>query len=135
MPHTAPHPLSPLMMFLAGLYAAAHRPIARPAARHTGAALIEAASAPSGPLPFDDRPQPALDALAIAPLPVREVIAAALPFHAWTDASGALARLTPDWAAGMPMTQLIGPSGQFFNPDIRVGLAVQTPDVHESVSC
>lgn len=96
MTHAAPHPLSSLMMFLAGLHAAAHHP----GARHTAAALIETASVPSGPLPFDDRPQPALDALAIAPHPVREAIAAALPFLAWTDASDALARAKPDWAAG-----------------------------------
>jgi hypothetical protein len=126
MTPTAPHPLSSLMMFLAGLYAAEHRP----GARQTAAALIEAAAAPSGPLPYNREPQLALDALAIDPHPGREVIAAALPYLVWTDAAGAMAGLKPDWAAGMLMNELIGPSGQVFHPDIRVGLFVQAPDFH-----
>ncbi|MEZ5716031.1 MAG: hypothetical protein R3D85_13190 [Paracoccaceae bacterium] len=47
------------MMFLAGLYAAEHRPSAR---QITAAALIEAAAHPPGPLPYNREPQLALDA-------------------------------------------------------------------------
>lgn len=126
MTHSSPHPLSSLMMFLAGLYAGE----GRAAGRATAAALIEAATAPSGPLPVEPAAPLALDALAIDPHPGREVIAAALPHIVWTDAAGALPGLKPDWAAGMLVNELLGPSGQFFHPEIRVGLFVQQAGFH-----
>ena len=97
--------------------------------REAAQALIEAATTPQ-PLPLNPAPQLALDALAIDAHPGREVLARALPHLAWADASGALAGLKPDWAAGMLMNELLGPSGQFFHPTLRVGLFVQAPDFH-----
>ena len=125
MTQTSTHPLSSLMMFLAGLYASE----GRAGGRETAAALIEAARNPQ-PLPVNPAPQLALDALAINPHPGREVIEAALPHLTWTDASGAMAGLKPDWAAGMLMNELLGPTGQFHHPSVRAGLFVQAADFH-----
>lgn len=125
MTQPVPHPLSSLMMFLAGLYASE----GRAGSRETASALIEAATTPV-PLPLQAAPRLAVDALAIDPHPGREVIAAALPFLVWTDASGALPGLKPDWAAGMLVNELLGPTGQFHHPELRVGLYVQKAGFH-----
>ncbi|MDU8928975.1 dimethylsulfonioproprionate lyase family protein [Alisedimentitalea sp. MJ-SS2] len=125
MSHPTPHKLSSLMMFLAGLYAGEHRK----GAHDASCALIKAATTPM-PLPLNDMPQLALDALAIDAHPGHEVIARALPHLHWTDASGAIAGLKPDWAAGMLVNELIGPTGQFYHPTVRVGLYVQQAGFH-----
>ncbi|WP_137699892.1 dimethylsulfonioproprionate lyase family protein [Marimonas lutisalis] len=126
MQQTSPHPLSSLKLFLAGLYSGE----GRPGGRDTAQALIAAATEPSGPLPVDTPPQVALDALATDAHPGREVIERALPHIAWTDASGAMPGLKPDWASGMLVNELLGPSGQFHHPSVRVGLFVQMPGFH-----
>ena len=124
-----PNPLSALLELLARLYAAEPRP-AGPA---TAAALRAAALLPL-PQPAATAPAPVLAqlraALAIDPHPGREVIAAALPHVAWCDIAGAIAALKPAWSAGMLVSELLGPTGQFHHPSLRVGLYVQWPGVH-----
>jgi hypothetical protein len=114
------------MMFLAGLYAAERRPAGRATAR----ALIDAATTASGPLSLAPPAPLALDALAHDPHPGHDVIKAALPYIVWSDAGRAIPGLKPDWASGMLVNELLGPSGQFYHPELRIGLYVQCAGFH-----
>lgn len=120
------HPLSSFMMFLAGLYAGE----GSDGGNETSAALIKAATGDPVPLPVNAVPELARDALLIDAHPGREVIEAALPYLVWTDAGGAIAGLKSDWASEMLVNELLGPTGQFYHPSVRVGLYVQKAGFH-----
>lgn len=109
------HPLSRLMLFLTGLYAAGGRP---------GAGTGGWRDCPRPPVP-----PAAPAALGLNPHPVAQLLADALPYLRWFDDTNAIARKKPDAAVFLLANKLVGPEGQFPAGGLRVGIYVQAPNV------
>ena len=120
MPH--PNPLSPLMIALAGLYAAENRP----GGYETARALLQTADIeadlphhPEGPIHDQLMAALAGDAHPLAPL-----IRAAEPYLRW-EFSSLGGRIRDDIARGMMQAEIIGPGAIFEHASVNVGLFVQ----------
>jgi hypothetical protein len=118
-----PNALSPLLMMLAGLYAAENRPGALQAAE----ALIDAAVTPRSLRKQANGPLDAIfhETLDTSQHPASAVIRAAAPYLPWVF-SALGGRIRDEIARGMMQSDLIGPEGLFENHTVTVGLFVQS---------
>ncbi|MCP5088188.1 MAG: hypothetical protein GY952_15455 [Rhodobacteraceae bacterium] len=67
--------------------------------------------------------------MAFDPQPLAEKALAALPYIQWGGSDLREDRIPEKLANDMPMCQLVGPDGMFFDAEVRVGLWMQTAGV------
>ena len=120
------HPLIKLFLALADVFSAEKRYGGNQAAK----ALIEASRLIDTPKRFENTfSKKVKSSLMINEHPLNSLILEASPFIKWGGSDLREGRIPEDLANQMPMCELVGPDGLYFNDTVRVGLWLQTKGV------
>jgi len=117
------HPLIKLFLALADVFSAEKRY----GGNQTAKALIEASRLIDNPKRFENTfSKKVKSSLMINEHPLNSLILEASPFIKWGGSDLREGRIPEDLANQMPMCELVGPDGLYFNDTVRVGLWLQT---------
>jgi hypothetical protein len=120
------HPLTKLFVALADVFSVEKRD----GGNHVAKALIEASRLIDTPKKFKSSFAKEVNAsLMIREHPLNSLVLKASPFINWGGSDLREGRIPEDLANKMPMCELVGPDGLYFNETVRVGLWLQTKDV------
>jgi hypothetical protein len=120
------HPLTKLFLALADVFSAEKRD----GGNHAAKALIEASRLIDSPKKLKSSFAKEVNAsLMIREHPLNSLVLEASPFIKWGGSDLREGRIPEDLANQMPMCELVGPDGLYFNKTVRVGLWLQTKDV------
>ncbi len=120
------HPLSKLFLSLAEIYTAENRNGANLAAQ----ALIQASSDINTPKLLENQfSREVKFAINLNGHFLNKLVDEALPFIQWGGSDLREGRMPENLANQMPMCELVGPDGMYFNKDVRVGLLLQKKNI------
>ena len=120
------HPLTKLFVALADVFSVEKRY----GGNHAAKALIEASRLIDTPKKFKSSFAKEVNAsLMIREHPLNSLVLKASPFINWGGSDLREGRIPEDLANKMPMCELVGPDGLYFNETVRVGLWLQTKGV------
>ena len=120
------HPLTKLFVALADVFSVEKRD----GGNHAAKALIEASRLIDTPKKFKSSFAKEVNAsLMIREHPLNSLVLKASPFINWGGSDLREGRIPEDLANQMPMCELVGPDGLYFNETVRVGLWLQTKGV------
>ena len=117
------HPLTKLFLALADVFSAEKRD----GGNHAAKALIEASRLIDSPKKLKSSFAKEVNAsLMIREHPLNSLVLEASPFIKWGGSDLREGRIPEDLANQMPMCELVGPDGLYFNKTVRVGLWLPT---------
>ena len=120
------HPLTKLFVALADVFSVEKRY----GGNHAAKALIKASRLIDTPKKFKSSFVKEVNAsLMIREHPLNSLVLKASPFINWGGSDLREGRIPEDLANKMPMCELVGPDGLYFNETVRVGLWLQTKGV------